>query len=362
MRFMYRKIILSLLLSAFVFCAKANTPIHKDRWMEIDLYWFKKAEMKASSEEFWSRMYPLFANISGEKGVIINIGWLMDYILEWNGSLDAPIPLAKGMTVWKQFKDEGYILGNTEQRMTHWKNRFSNARKPGTVEYDNWTYRDLKNFIVIFKQAAAKHGIRDIKVGSFVLGWQSIYEGNSSRFAVKHPCAYSSEKPFTPFNPTCILNHDKTRYGAYPRGIPDDLPVTKFFGNQWGDFSKTIGLDAIVLRDAVIGQGIYSRTGPFGKTASDDPDELKRWSNAYADLVRYTKQANPKALVIGYSCGATTVGDWRVNCFDLESIANEGFLDAYIDQSWAGAWNEVGQRPSTFWNDQHMGWTFQLSY
>lgn len=358
----FHKIYLSIILLFFSFSINANTPINKDRWLEIDLFWFNKNDMKSSADVFWSKIYPLFTDISGQKGVILNIGWIMDYVLEWNGSLDALIPLAKGMTLWEQFKDEGYILGNSEQRIEHWKNRFSNARKPEKVEYANWTYKDLKNFIIIFKQTAAKHGIRDIKVGSFVLGWQTIYGGNRSKFAIKHPDSYHSDKWFRPFNPTCILGNDKDRYGAYPNGIPNGLPITKFFGDQWGDLSKKIGLDAIVLRDAVVGQGIYSRSGPYVYKAPDDPAKLNKWSNAYADLVRYTKQANPKAMVIGYSCGAAAIGDWRVNCFDLESIANEGFLYAYIDQSWAGAWGEVAQRPYTFWNDQHMGWTFQLSF
>jgi len=362
-----KKIIL-LIVSLFAFlCAKAddsagNAPVNKDRWLEIDLYWFNKDDMKASSDMFWKRMSPLFADVAGEKGVILNIGWLMDFILEWNGSLDSPIPFPKGMTIWPMFNDEGYLLGNTAQRMQQAESRFSGARKSETVEYEKWTYKDLKQFVALFKQAAAEHGIKDIHVGTFILGWKSIYKGNESKFAAKHPDAFLDNLRLKPFNPTCILNNDKTSYGAFPDGIPDGTPITKFFGAQWGDLSKKTGLDAIVLRDSAIGPGIYQRTGPNGKTAFDDPATVKKWCDAAADLVRSTKQANPKALVIGYSNAATAVGDWRVNCFDLESIAKEGFLDAYIDQSWAGAWNEVAQRPGRFWNDNHMGWTYQLAY
>jgi hypothetical protein len=56
------------------------------------------------------------------------------------------------------------------------------------------------------------------------------------------------------------------------------------------------------------------------------------------------------------------VADWRINCFDLEAIGKEGYLDGWIDQTWAGAWNEVGQRPDIFWNIPLLGWTYQLSY
>ena len=360
-------LIVSLSLSAFL-CAKAagpanNGPVNRDRWLEVDLYWFNKSDMKTSAGMFWNRMSPLFADVAGEKGVILNIGWLMDFILEWDGSLDSPVPFPKGMTIWPMFNDEGYLPGNTAQRMKQAESRFSSARKSETVEYEKWTYGDLKQFIALFKQAAAEHGIKDIHVGTLVLGWKSIYHGNESKFAAKHPDAFIDNRQYNkPFNPTAVLNNDKTRYGAFPGGIPDGLPITKFFGAQWGDLSKKTGLDAIVLRDSVIGPGIYQRTGPNGNTAFADPATVKKWCDAAADLVRATKQANPKALVIGYSNGGAAVGDWRVNCFDLESIAKEGFLDAYIDQSWAGAWNEVAQRPGRFWNSPHMGWTYQLAY
>jgi hypothetical protein len=47
---------------------------------------------------------------------------------------------------------------------------------------------------------------------------------------------------------------------------------------------------------------------------------------------------------------------------DLESIAKEGYLDIFVDQTWAGAWNEVGLRQESFWNAPPLGWTYQLGY
>jgi hypothetical protein len=343
----------------FFLTTVSGQTIQKDRWLEVDLYWFERNDMKGSSDRFWERISPLFADVAGEKGVILNIGWLMDFILEWDGQLDSPIPFPQNMTIEEQFNDEGYLLGNTEQRLTLWKERFDKARNREIVAYEPWTYSDLKRFATLFRQSAAEHGVSDIRVGTFVLGWQNIYHGNNSRFAAKHPDAFSSTQKF---NPTCILKKDRNRYGAFPDGIPDGTPITAFFGKQWGDLSKKTGLDVIVLRDSGLGQGVYARTGPFGRTAPADPSEVRKWCDATASLVRHTKQANPKSLVIGYSNGGTAVGDWRVNCFDLEAIAKEGFLDAYIDQSWAGAWNEVGQRPGGFWNSQRLGWTYQLAY
>jgi hypothetical protein len=63
---------------------------------------------------------------------------------------------------------------------------------------------------------------------------------------------------------------------------------------------------------------------------------------------------------MGYSNSASAVADWRVNCFDLEAIAQEGYLDVWIDQSWSGANNEFGVRG--LWSVPFKGWTQQLAY
>jgi hypothetical protein len=105
----------------------------------------------------------------------------------------------------------------------------------------------------------------------------------------------------------------------------------------------------------------YRRDGPFGPLCPR-PELAKRWTAAVAALVRETKQANPRALVMMYSNAAGPVGDWSCNCCDLEFIAKEGYLDIFVDQTWAGAWNEVGVRNNDFWNNPMLGWTYQLAY
>ena len=341
--------------------ATVTASLHKDRWMEVDLFCFERDNMKLSSDRFWERMAPLFKDIDGDYGVMLNIGWIMDFVLEWNGDLSSPVPLPQNMTIYPQFSDEGFLLGSTDRRRQIFEKRFEGARGEEVVEYEKWSYKDLKEFLAVFRRSARKHGLDKLKVGTFVLGWSSIYKGNLSKFADKHPQSFTPVEGFVAFNPNYKLTEDRSRYGAYPNGVPAGVPITEFFGNQWGDFSKKIGFDAIVLRDSSIGQGIYRRRGPYGMSFPNDPALLDQWSSAYADLVRFVKKANPVSLVIGYSNGASAMGDWRINAFDLESIAKEGYLDAYIDQSWAGAWNEVAQRPGLFWNNPGQGWTYQLA-
>jgi len=366
---MKHKIILLLFLAVcFVPKTWSANEINKDRWMEVDLFWFDRSNMKASADKFWATISPLFEDVAGEKGIILNIGWLMDFVLEWNGDLNSRVPLTKNMVIDNQFSDEGYLLGTTEQRMEQAKDRFVRARKHEVLNYEPWTYKDLKDFIVIFKKSAGNKGIKNLKVGTFVLGWMGIYDGNNSSFFSRHKPVSRYKSDMYPngrdirFDPTYILEEDNNRFGAYPNGIKAGLPITEFFGNQWGDLSKKVGFDALILRDSSLGLAIYERRGPFGLRAPENPDEMKKWFDATAALVRCTKQANPKALVMGYSNSSTAVADARVDCMDLEAIAKEGYLDAYIDQSWAGAWNEVAQRNGEFWNNSTTGWTYQMGY
>jgi hypothetical protein len=345
----------------------AKTPIVADRWLEIDLYWFEHKDMQQSAEAFWERYHPLMDGIDGWKGVILNVGWISDYILEWQGDLKQEIKLPKNMKSWGWFKDEGQLTGTTLERMQLWKERFEKADRPQIINYETWTYADLKKLVGVLKKVASdKYKLNDIKVGTFVVGNESLYDGDKSLFSIKHPNAYKNGMP----NMVAKLSADPLKYGAFTAGIPEGTPLTEFFGKQWGSLSKALNLDVIIIRDGYMGTGLYSRRrGPFGETASSDPVKVASWSNATADLIKQTKISNPAALVIGYSNAASAVADWRANCFDLEAIAKEGYLDGWIDQSWAGAWNEVGQRPKMnyipevrFWNSPLLGWTYMLSY
>jgi hypothetical protein len=352
---------LLILLTVLIFSGvtRSNPPVKGDRWLEIDLYWFEHQDMAGSVDKFWERFYPLMSDVDGWKGVILNVGWISDYILEWHGDLNEVIRFPKNMEVGPFFKNYGQFSGNTIGRMQKGKERFDATDPPQVVNYEKWTYSDLKKLSAYIKRIALKkYGLTDIKVGTFVLGFESIYGGDKTNFLKSHPNAYVSNYP----NLVARLSADKIKYGAFPQGIPEGTSFPEFFGKQWGNFSTALGFDAIILRDSYMGVGIYDRKGPYGKTAPADPAKVKSWSDATAELVKQTKVSNPKALVIGYSNAASAVADLRVNCFDLEAIAKEGYLDGWIDQTWAGAWNEVGQRPNWFWNRPTLGWTYQLAY
>lgn len=340
------------------------TGVDTDRWIEVDLYWFDKNDIHQSARTFWERYAPLMQHVTGWRGLIMNTGFLVDFVLDWRGSLDDRVPVPANLTKDKFFPADRPLLGTIEERKSQWRERFSRHAERQGDYYMQWTYAELKELADTLRVIAAKeHDLPGIRVGTLVLGWESIYDCDRSRWAKRHPegfvhLGWQSRA----INIVAELSADDTAYGAFPAGIEAGTPIGCFFGAQWGDLSRRVGLDAILLRDSVIGPGIYDRVGPYGSRAPDSPAKLNAWSEATALLIRETKIANPDALVIGYSNAASGVADWRVNCVDLEAIAKEGHLDAWIDQTWAGAWNEVGQRENTFWNAPTLGWSYQLAY
>ncbi len=338
--------------------------VDADRWLEIDLYWFHPQDVTTSAEAFWERFAPLLEGVQGWQGVIINAGWLVDHVLDWRGDLSGRIPFPQGLTKDKFFSDDAPLLGSMQERHVQWRARFEERGQQDVEGYQPWTYGELARLVAALREVAGRrHGLPGVLVGSFVLGWLSIYDCAPSAWAQRHPEAFF-KGPWRDelFDVTAQLTAEDTTYGAFPNGIAADTPISRFFGRQWGAMSEAVGLDAIVLRDSMIGQGIYERVGPYGLAAPEDPALVAAWSEATAALVRETKLAAPDKLVIGYSNAASAVADWRVNCADLEAIAREGYLDAWIDQTWAGAWGEVGQRDNTFYNEPLLGWTHQLGY
>lgn len=338
--------------------------IDADRWLEIDLYWFERDDIEGSVRTFWERFAPLMADVDGWRGIIVNAGWLVDHVMAWNGDLATRIPFPQGLVKDKFFTDTSPLLGTQEERKQQWRERFESRADHDGESYPDWTYGEFARVAAALRSIGdVEFGIAGVRVGTFVIGWNSIYHCDFSPWSQRHPEAFF-KGPWVDqlLNVPALLSADETPYAAYPNGIAEGTPLTEFFGQQWGALSRDLRLDAIVLRDSMIGQGIYERVGPWGSSGPTDPADVVRWSEATADLVRQTKRAAPDALVIGYSNAASAVADWRVNCVDLETIAREGALDAWIDQTWAGAWNEVGAREDIFWNLPLQGWTNQLGF
>jgi len=167
--------------------AKMMADVRGDRWVEIDLYWFDRDNMEKSAEEFWGRFHPLFAGLDGWRGVILNVGWTSSYILDWRGNLDDRIPLPTGMKEQNWFKVTGMLTGTTKERQEQWKERFRDPASHLKRDYQPWTYADVRALAEALRSVASGRGLKDIRVGSLVLGCRTIYGGADFPFTLRHP-------------------------------------------------------------------------------------------------------------------------------------------------------------------------------
>jgi len=341
-----------------------SDPLVGDRWMEIDINWFDQKDTSGVARQFWNRFLPLYAGIEGYRGIILNIAWSVGTIMEWSGKLDQKVtlPTGAGHNRWQAQRgwvdEHGPLVGTTAERKQESAARFAKAAAVKRRPYDSWTYGDIKSLVAALKREATQRGIVGLKVGMLNVGGTDIY-GEKAAWARRHPEAFVTAIQY--FDPNASLHEDATPLGGLAHGISEGMAVHQAYAAQWGSLSRAVGFDAIMLRDMMGLPVPYRREGPWGPLAPS-PNIIRKATDGVAALVRETKLANPDALVMMYSNGACAVADWLSNGLDVETIAKQGYLDIWVDQTWAGAWNEVGLRETDFWNSPIQGWTYQLGY
>lgn len=297
-----------------------------DRWIEVDLSWFKPNSIVEQVQAFMDRVNPLFTDISGEKGVILNCGWVIDLVTEWTGNPDQPLPFRS-------------------QLMKAWEGQ---------------SYLVLQTLVAALRQSAEDRGITDFRIGVLFVAWGQfvihgdLYDIESSWFE-RHGEMYADhEAPQPNLLPDMPLRGERYPYASRPEGLVEGESFATFFGEQWGSLSRFLGFTAIHLRDQFMGAMVYNRKGPYGVAGPSDPQKLIRYSQDFIEIFREVKRGNPNALLMGYSSAISAVAELRVGCVDLESLVKDGAIDIWIDQTWGGAWQD-------WWGLEWLGWTFQLS-
>lgn len=302
-----------------------------DRWLEMDLTWFQpEKSIEMQLDELLDRVAPLLNAATGERGILFNLGWLIDVVTEWTGDPAQTLPLRS-------------------RRTAAWAQR---------------TYGDLRTFVTTFRSRALVHGFVDLKIGILFVGWShvvwppelKIYDFESDWYA-RHPELYGEPKSLIgmpDLHPHRRLHADSYPYAAFPNGLPESTYFPDFFGAQWGSFARAVGFDVLLLRDGLMGPMIYTRNGPFGTRLPADPAVTAEFSQAVRDLYRSVKQAAPEKLIFGYSSAISPIADWRVGAVDFEALVADGFIDGWIEQTWGGAWQD-------WWHQLWKGWTFQMA-
>ncbi|MFV2063971.1 MAG: hypothetical protein ACC726_10730 [Chloroflexota bacterium] len=302
-----------------------------DRWVEIDIDWFGDPPWDRTIDRFVARTEPLFAGSDGLSGVCLNIGWLADLVTEWTGRPEQHLPLRS-------------------RRFARWA---------------SLTYEDLRRFLAQLRSAGAEQGI-ELTLGVLVAGLGEVVAPPVTgtmydlftHWHDRHPELYPldiSPLPGPDLDPRVPMRADDYPYATRPRGISEGEGFPEFFGSQWGSLAVFLGLDLIHLRDGFLGPMLYTRVGPYGTVAADDPAENSTWTDAVRRLFRACKENHPDGLVMAYSSGISGTAEWLVGCVDLEAIVADGALDIFVDQTWGGAWQD-------WWDDTWKGWTFQLAY
>src|ERR1035438_3194361 len=93
------------------------------------------------------------------------------------------------------FKVTGMLTGTTQERRKQWKERFRDPASHLKRDYQPWTYADVKALAEALRGVAAGRGLEGIRVGSFVLGCRTIYDGKDFPFTLRHPNVFRSEGP-----------------------------------------------------------------------------------------------------------------------------------------------------------------------
>lgn len=304
--------------------------LHSDRWLEMDLIWFDPDQaLDPQIDLVLERLKPLWASTDGLHGLCLNIGWLIDLVTEWTGDPAQKLPL----------------------------------RSRNTAAWAKHSYDALRAFFAQLRAGAARNGLGTLKVGVLFVGWArvvwppdiKIYDFQSDWYD-RHPELYGGPNTIIGMPdlwPVNRLKADKYPYATQPGGLAEGTYFPELFGAQWGALSRFLGINALHLRDGMTGPMVYTRTGPYGAELPPDVD-WRAWTYAVIDLYRAIKQANPETFLIGYSSAISAVADWRVGCIDLEALVADGAIDAWIDQTWGGAWQD-------WWHQLWKGWTFQLA-
>lgn len=307
-----------------------DEPIETSRFLEMELHWFRPDALEACVDELIDRLAPLWRSVAGEKALLFSTGLGFGVLDAWTGNLDGPIAI------------------------TH----------PSYAAWRQQSYRRLAELVSLLTSRAEAAGVGRLRVGFMftpAMGSASagmantgdaLYERAVIRFSATHPEASLSGDGTGQLDPLAVLVPDTERYGGFPEGIPAGTTAADYFARQWGSLSQAIGLGAVVLRDAFLGTMLYNRVGPHGIALAPSTDEIDLWTRRAVAIFRAVKDANPDALVAGYTSAVGGVADWRVGCTDIERVVADGAMDILIDQTWGGAWQD-------FWHDTMIGWSFQ---
>ena len=312
---------------------RLKNSFNEECWLEIDLHWFQGASPKARAEELFARLLPLWSRSGKPRaGLLICAGWLLDSVLYFSGDLDEEIPTCTGK------------------------------------KYEAWTFRRLKELVEEIRLSAEAGGIADFHVGLSFIGSVDASHASGPNIDLRRGRTNrASDKYLYDIKGKWFFEHPEVHdpavdhpysFAAKVQVPVDEAPLfespptlAQYLGLKLGKMTRAVGMDAGCYRDGAF-FNTYARANANGLYC--EPDRANEWTEAIIEFLAATKRENPAFIHLGYSSAVSNVSTWRSFGFDLERIAKSGFLDIWVTQSWASAFQD-------FWRAESAGYTFMLS-
>ncbi len=318
-----------------------------DRFIELDCDVFGPPFSDEQIAEKLRELAPLWGG-SGDtgdvRGLVINFGWLMDIVTVWTGDPHQPLPI-------------------NSNRLSAWS---------------NLSYKDLAGLVDQISSTARHLGLGDIRVGPMMLGIgefrTEIVKPPSESSEEEHRGAIYQERSvwlerhpeLFPF-PIALTLHgpgidfrqplvaDSHTYAAFPDGIPEGTLFADFFSAQWAHLASWAGFTLLHLRDEFTSPVHSGRVSFTGDSTPATNDEIAQWSDHLIGVLTAIKNHSPDTFLMIYSTGLSPAVERAYARVDISRVVAESPVDAWIEQTWGGAWQD-------WWDAGLQGWTFQYTH
>ena len=316
-----------------------------DRFVEIDCDVFGSPPRVDQVKTVLARLKPILSSSreGSEVGLVINFGWVMDLVTLWSGD-----PLQK--------------LPIQSHRLAGWS---------------GITYRDLCDLILKIRETAEDLQIPSLRIGplfigvgefatDIVNGSEDLEQDEDSGAIYQERSAWLRAHPeIFPFSERITLHgkgidlrvaltSDSAEYASFPEGIPNGTTFAEFFARQWESLSNYVGFSLLLLRDEFTTPVHAGRIDFDGGTSPASAMEIQEWTDAVATLTNAIKASSSSTWLMLYSSGLSPSVDYHYGRLDTQRLVQRGSFDAWIEQTWGGAWQD-------WWDAGFAGWTFQLT-
>lgn len=317
-----------------------------DRLIELDVDALGGAGSPSRVEAVVRRLLPLWrdaAESGGEAGLVLNLGWLMDPVMLFEGTPEQKLPI----------------------------------RSARLGRYAEMTYAELGGLVSDIRESASTYGLSGLRVGMLFLGIgefvneivrapgtgteqtreAAIYRESGEWFH-RHPELFPFSATVTLHGPgvdwRIPLAADERSYASRPHGIAAGDSFAEFLAEQWAAVTDTVGFDLLLLRDETTTPVHAGRMAFDGTSTPATAAEIDEWTNALVAVTSSIKRAAPSTLLVLYSSGLSPTVELRYGRLDIARVVAEGGIDAWVDQTWGGAWQD-------WWDAGWQGWSFQLT-